>query len=106
MWQRVHAASIDVEARFWLDPEIRLAKGTSAVEFTNISAHGIWLLVRERELFVSEEDCPWSREQPVKSIVKVEEQFSGHFYWPDIDADLTTETIEHPERVPLRAIGA
>jgi hypothetical protein len=78
-------------------------KNNSAVEVTNISAHGVWLLVRNRELFMSYDDFPWFREQPVKSIVQVEEQSPGHFHWPDIDVDLTMEMIEHPERFPLKA---
>jgi len=63
----------------------------------------VWLLVRNRELFMSYDDFPWFREQPVKSIVQVEEQSPGHFHWPDIDVDLTMEMIEHPERFPLKA---
>jgi len=43
---------------------------------------------------------PWFKEQPVKAIVNVEEQAPGHFYWPDLDVDLTEEIIEHPERFP------
>jgi len=78
-------------------------KSISEVEVTNISAHGLWLLVRDRELFLSYEDFPWFKDQPVKSIVKLEEQSPGHFYWPDIDVDLTEEMIEHPDRFPLTA---
>ena len=78
-------------------------KNSSAVEVTNISAHGLWLLVRNRELFLSYEDFPWFKERPVKSILRVEEQSPGHFHWPDIDVDLTVEMIEHPERFPLKA---
>ena len=80
-------------------------QATSNVEVTNISAHGVWLLFRDRELFMSYEDFPWFRDQPVKSILKVEEQSPGHFHWPDIDVDLTAEMIEHPDRFPLRALG-
>jgi hypothetical protein len=78
-------------------------KSNSTVEVTNISAHGLWLLVQNRELFLSYDDFPWFREQPVKSILQVEEQSPGHFHWPDIDVDLTVEMIEHPERFPLKA---
>ena len=78
-------------------------KNTSEVEVTNISAHGLWLLVRGRELFLSYEDFPWFRDQPVKAIVQVEEQSPGHFHWPAIDVDLTEVIIEHPERFPLTA---
>lgn len=75
----------------------------SEVEVTNISVHGVWLLVRDKELFMSYEDFPWFKDQPVKSILHVEEPSPGHFYWPDIDVDLTTEIIEHPEQFPLKA---
>ena len=68
---------------------------------TNISAHGIWLLAHDKELFMSYEDFPWFKDQPVKVILNVEEQSPGHFYWPDIDVDLTEEIIEHPNRFPL-----
>ena len=76
---------------------------TLAVEVTNISAHGIWLLVHNKELFMSYDDFPWFKNQTVKFITNVEEQSPGHFYWPDIDVDLTLESIEHPERFPLKA---
>ena len=76
---------------------------TSAVEVTNISSHGVWLLVRGKELFMSYEDFPWFEDLTVKSILNVEEQSPGHFYWPDIDVDLTEEIIQHPERFPLKA---
>jgi hypothetical protein len=26
-----------------------------------------------------------------------------HLYWPDLDVDLSVESIRHPERFPLRA---
>ncbi|RMG51746.1 MAG: integron cassette protein, partial [Gammaproteobacteria bacterium] len=44
-------------------------KNTSPVEVTNISAHGIWLLAHGKELFMSYEDFPWFKEQPVKNIL-------------------------------------
>lgn len=78
---------------------------TSAVEITHISANGVWLLAHNKELFMSYEDFPWFKDQPVKSILNVEEQSPGHFYWPEIDVDLTEEIIEHPERFPLKAKG-
>lgn len=75
----------------------------SVVEVTNISAHGIWLLAHDKELFMSYKDFPWFENQTIKNIVHVEEQSANHFYWPDIDVDLTVESIEHPERFPLKA---
>jgi hypothetical protein len=49
------------------------------------------------------DNFPWFKDQAIKSIINVEEQSTGHFYWPDIDVDLTEEIIEYPERFPLKA---
>jgi hypothetical protein len=76
---------------------------TSDVEITHISSHGVWLLAHKKELFMSYEDFPWFKDKSVKAIINVEEQSLGHYYWPDLDVDLTKEIIEHPERFPLRA---
>jgi hypothetical protein len=46
---------------------------------------------------------PWFRDVPVGKILNVEEPTPGHFYWPDLDIDLTEEIILHPERFPLKA---
>jgi hypothetical protein len=78
-------------------------KNTSVIEVTNISAHGIWVLVRDKELFMSYGDFPWFKDQTVRTITNVEEQSLGHFYWPDLDVDLTVEIIENPSRFPLKA---
>ena len=81
----------------------QLGKIASDVEVTNISTHGIWLLVGEREFFLSYEDFPWFKEVPIGNILRVEQPTLGHFYWPDLDVDLGIESIEHPERFPLKA---
>lgn len=80
-----------------------LGRSTSPVEVTNISVHGIWLLAAGNETFLSYDDFPWFKEVPVAKIVNVEEPTPGHYYWPDLDVDLTTERIEHPGRFPLTA---
>ena len=49
------------------------------------------------------DEFPWFKDQLVKAILNVEEQSEGHFYWPDIDVDLSIESIEHPDRFPLKA---
>jgi hypothetical protein len=82
---------------------LTLGNVTSGIEVTNISIHGIWTLVNDKEYFLSFEDFPWFREQPISAIFNVVEVSPGHFYWPDLDIDLTEEIIEHPERFPLVA---
>lgn len=49
---------------------------------------------------MSYEDFPWFKDQPIKAVLNVEDPSRGHFYWPDIDVDLTEAIIEHPERFP------
>lgn len=80
-----------------------LGKPTSEVEVTNISSHGIWLLAHGKELFMSYQDFPWFQEVPVGKILKVEEPAPTHYYWPELDVDLTPDIIDHPEQFPLKA---
>ena len=78
-------------------------KSTFAVEVTNISNHGFWLLTSEGELFVPFEEFPWFKDQSVKSIFNLEEVAPGHYYWPELDIDLTEEILKHPNRFPLKS---
>lgn len=76
---------------------------TSEPEVTNISAHGFWILLDERELFLPFDKFPWFRDAPVRAIVAVERPRPEHLYWPELDVDLTLDSIEHPEKYPLVA---
>ena len=76
---------------------------TSAVEVANIARHGFWILVDDRELFLPFEQFPWFRDATVAEILNVERPQTHHLYWPDLDVDLTIDSIEHPDRYPLRA---
>jgi hypothetical protein len=78
-------------------------KAISAAEVTNISPHGFWLLVDERELFLPFTEFPWFREASVAAICGVEQPRAEHFHWPALDVDLTLESILHPDRYPLVA---
>jgi len=80
-----------------------LGESISKTEVTNVSSHGVWLLAGNKELFMSYEDFPWFKDAPIGKILNVEETTPGHFYWPELDVDLGIETIEHPERFPLKA---
>ncbi len=76
-------------------------KSTSAVEVTNISGLGFWLLINERELFVPYEHFPWFKEAAIGQLLQVEMPNPDHLYWPDLDVDLAVESIKHPELFPL-----
>jgi Protein of unknown function (DUF2442) len=76
---------------------------TSQAEVTNISRHGFWLLLDERELFLPFEEYPWFKRASVEAILRLHRPRPDHLYWPDLDIDLSVDAIEHPERYPLKA---
>ena len=80
-----------------------LGTDTLEVEVTQISKHGTWLLVGEREFFLSFDNFPWFRNAAVSAIYNLSLLNGNHLYWPDLDIDLAVESIEHPERFPLVA---
>ncbi|OHB80373.1 MAG: hypothetical protein A2W31_02170 [Planctomycetes bacterium RBG_16_64_10] len=74
---------------------------TSRVEVSRISPHGIWLLLGSEELFLPFKEFPWFRDAPVGAVLHVERPQPHHLYWPDLDADLSVDSIYHPEKFPL-----
>lgn len=74
---------------------------TSPVEVTNISQHGFWLLLEDEELFLPFSEFPWFRDVTVGKILHVERPSSNHLYWPELDVDLSLESIRDPQRFPL-----
>lgn len=75
----------------------------SEAEVTNISRHGFWVFLGDRELFLPFGEFPWFKGASVQAILNVERPQEHHLYWPDMDIDLTVESIEHPDRFPLKA---
>jgi hypothetical protein len=73
----------------------------SEVEVANISTHGFWLIIGDREMFLPFKEFPWFQEARIAEILNVEMPSPHHLYWPDLDVDLSVESIEHPERFPL-----
>jgi hypothetical protein len=75
---------------------------TSINEVTNITAHGFWLLVDDRELFVPLNDYPVFRTATLTQIFNVQRIGPMQFHWPDLDADIELDALEKPESFPLR----
>lgn len=80
-----------------------LGSATSEVEVTQISKHGIWLLLHEKEHFLSFEAFPSFKNAPVSAIHNVELLNEHHLFWSDLDIDLAVESVAHPDRFPLIA---
>jgi hypothetical protein len=68
---------------------------------TNIDSHGFWLFAKGREFFLAYREYPWFMEAKVADILNVELLHGSHLHWPALDADLTVESLEHPETYPL-----
>ena len=78
-------------------------KNTSRVAVTDISPDGIWLLVSDEELFMPFSTFPWFKKATVEHILNVVEEASDSYYWPDLDIDLSLNSIRNPNDYPLRA---
>ena len=74
---------------------------TTDVEVASISRHGFWLYLGGRELFVDFREFPWFAEASITKILNVRWPSSDHLTWPDLDIDLSVESIENPERFPI-----
>jgi len=80
-----------------------LGTNTLAVEVTHISAHGVWLLVKGREYFLSYDDFPWFKDAKLGDILAVKLLHTTHLYWPKLDVDLSLKSIRDPGSYPLIA---
>ena len=74
---------------------------TSGVEVTNVGAFGLWLLLHDKEYFLSYEEYPWFKEARIADILNVTLVHEGHLHWPALDVDLCIESLDHPEDFPL-----
>lgn len=74
---------------------------TSEVEVSNISIHGFWIFVKEKEYFLPYEEYPWFKNARLNEIFDVKLLHRAHLYWPQLDIDLHIESLEQPEKYPL-----
>jgi hypothetical protein len=75
--------------------------GTSVVEVTHVSRHGVWVMVYEKEMFLPFDRFPWFQDAPIGKVLNVELPSEQHLYWPELDVDLEVDSIINPERYPL-----
>ncbi len=79
----------------------KLGLSTSVPEVTNVSQHGFWVLLDDREIFVSIRQFPWFADATIAELSRVERPVPHHLYWPALDIDLHIDSIESPESFPL-----
>lgn len=78
-----------------------LGSNTSVPEVTNVSQHGFWVLLDEREVFVSSRQFPWFADATIAELSNLERPVSRHPFWPALDIDLHLDSIESPDSFPL-----
>ena len=76
---------------------------TSAPEVTHVSKHGFWLLLGDEELLLPFAQFPWFKKATIEQLSEVEWPTSGHVYWPQLDVDLSVESLRDPTAFPLVA---
>jgi hypothetical protein len=69
-------------------------------EVTQIDKHGIWLLIGDNESFLPFENFPAFRRAAVGAIHNVELLTNNHLYWPDLDIEISLESIERAKQFP------
>ena len=79
---------------------------TLAAKVTNVSKHCFWLLLGDEELAVPFTEFPWFKQATIEQLSDVERPTENHLRWPQLDIDLSVESIRHPEAFPLMSRGA
>lgn len=74
---------------------------TSGPELRRVGQDGFWILVDDREMFLPFDAFPWFRNVSVASLTRIERPAPQHLRWPDLDVDLTLDSIECPDSYPL-----
>ena len=74
---------------------------TLAVEITHVSRHGFWLLLDDEELLVPFAEFPWFRQATIDQLLNVERPTPDHLYWPQLDVDLSVQSVRDPSAFPL-----
>ena len=81
---------------------VQHGRSTSDVEVTNVSQHGFWIFVGEREVYASFQDFPWFEDATIRQLTTVELPSPHHLYWPELDVDLAVDSLDHPAAIPPR----
>jgi len=74
---------------------------TLVLEIGNISQHGLWLMVGNKEYFLDYRHYPWFKSATIEKILNVVWEGTGVIRWPDLDVDLSEAILANPDDYPL-----
>ncbi len=80
-----------------------LGTTTLGAEFINVSGHCVWMLLGDEELALPYSEFPLFKAATIQQILNVLRPTADHLFWPDLDIDLSVESVRHPGKFPLRA---
>lgn len=69
---------------------------TFAAEVTHVSKSSFWLYLDTEALLVPFEHFAWFKIAPTEQLSDIEWPKANHLYWPQLDADLSVESIRNP----------
>ena len=78
-----------------------LTAEANQIEVSLVSKLGFWILIEDEELFLAYADFPWFKTATIEQITLVERPSENHLYWPNLDVDLSLESIRNPGLFPL-----
>lgn len=76
-------------------------KKISVVEVENISAEGMWISVKEKEYYLSNEEYSWLRDAKVSQICNVKLVQNKRLHWPDLNIDVEIKSLERFKLNPV-----
>lgn len=81
----------------------KIGASTSApkAEISNVSLHGVWLLLGDTEYLLDFVRYPWFRKATIEQIHNVRLDHEFHLSWPDLDIDLDVKSLQTPDAYPL-----
>ena len=71
------------------------------VEVTPVFRLGLCLLLEGEKLFVPFAEFPWFGKATIEQLSTILRPSKNHLYWPQLDVDLSLESIRNPEAFPL-----
>jgi len=70
-------------------------------EIQNVSVHGIWILINDKEFFLSFDKYPWFQNATIAQIYDFKCYRDNHLHWPSLDVDIDLKILQNPDAYPL-----
>ena len=79
---------------------------TLGPEVTNVSMHCFCLFLGDEELAVPFTDFPWFKKATIEQLSDLQRPAEEHLFGPQLDVDLSVESIRRPDSFPLVSYSA